>query len=40
MVRIIVRNIRQPEEMVAAISNKTCILYFDKKLISSKNNLN
>lgn len=32
MVRIIVTNIRQPKEMVAAISNKTCILYFDKIL--------
>lgn len=32
MVRIVVRNIRQLKEMVAARSNKTCILYFDKIL--------
>ena len=31
MVRIVVRNIRQLKEMVAA-SNKTWILYFDKIL--------
>lgn len=32
MVRIVVRNIRQLKEMVAATNNKTCILYFDKIL--------
>lgn len=32
MVRIVVRNIRQLKEMVAATSNKTCILYFGKIL--------
>lgn len=32
MVRIVVRNIRQLKEMVAATSNKTWILYFDKIL--------
>lgn len=32
MVRIVVRNIRQLKEMVAATSNKTWILCFDKIL--------
>lgn len=32
MVRIVVRNIRQLKEMVAATSNKTWIFYFDKIL--------